>query len=46
MAVGVITRLPVTTTKFVRTLVPLIRACRDVRAELRERGHQRADRAE
>ncbi|GAA1286916.1 hypothetical protein GCM10009634_35870 [Saccharothrix xinjiangensis] len=42
VAVGVLTRLPAATTKFVRALIPLARACRDLRAELR--GRQGPDR--
>jgi hypothetical protein len=37
VAIGVLTRLPAATTRFVRALVPLVRACRDLRAELKVR---------
>lgn len=34
VVIGVVTRLPAATTRFVRALVPLVRACRELRAEL------------
>ncbi|MEU4448724.1 hypothetical protein AB0K14_09725 [Actinosynnema sp. NPDC050801] len=45
VAIGVLTRLPDAGTKFVRTLIPLVRACRDLWAELRGLGRHGGDRA-
>ncbi|MFD7658498.1 hypothetical protein ACFV4N_31375 [Actinosynnema sp. NPDC059797] len=43
VAIGVLTRLPAAGTRFVRALIPLVRACHDLRAELRGARRRRLD---
>ncbi|WP_147455066.1 hypothetical protein [Saccharothrix australiensis] len=38
VAVGVLTRLPAATARFLRALIPVVRAYRDLWAEVRGRG--------
>jgi hypothetical protein len=35
VAIGILDRLPAAATRFIRALMPLVRACRDLLAELR-----------
>jgi len=44
MVVGALTRLPAVVARFVRELIPLIRAYRDLRSEFRKRGGESLDR--
>ncbi|MET9225826.1 hypothetical protein [Lentzea sp. NPDC003310] len=42
VTIGILARLPAAATRFIRALMPLVRACRDLWAELRGRGaHER-----